>query len=131
MPRRWPRRQHQSSSSGYVLADAVMALGIVLILLAVLTAAVSRQRRGSERLAESRAAIRLAEETITALQTGAAPPAAPEGMSVRVRPLEVKPGGLQTPSGCTWVDVQVTYTNGRASNLSGLVRADAAKGAIK
>ena len=128
MPQR--PRPGQLLSGGYIVADAVMALGIVLILLTVLTVAVSRQRRGSERLAESRAAIRLAEETITAMQRGAAPPAAPAGMSVRVRPTESQ-HGLLTPAGCTWVDVHVTYGNGRASSLSGLVRAEAEKGAIK
>jgi type II secretory pathway pseudopilin PulG len=107
-----------------------MALAIVLILLMVLTVAVSRQRRGSERLADSRAAIRLAEETITAMQTGAAMPAAPEGMSVQIRPTAAK-HDMQLPGGATWVDVQVTYGNGRSSSLSGLVRADAAKGAMK
>jgi hypothetical protein len=95
----------------------------------VLTVAVSRQRRGSERLADSRAAIRLTEETITALQSGAAPPAAPDGMTVTIRPTTAQ-HGLRVPRGCTWVDVHVTY-NGRASTLSGLVRADAAKGATK
>ncbi len=111
------------------MADAVMALAIVLILLTVLTVAVSRQRRGSERLADSRAAIRLAEDAITAMQTGAPLPAAPEGMTLHVRPTTAQ-HGMEVPSGCAWVDVQVTY-NGRSSSLSSLVRADAAKGAIK
>lgn len=124
--RRW-RGQHRT---GYIMADAMMALAIVLILLTVLTVAVSRQRRGSERLADSRAAIRLAEETITALQTGAALPSAPQGMTLQVRPTQAQ-HGLEGPTGCTWVDVLVTYGNGRSSSLSGLVRADAAKGAMK
>ena len=112
------------------MTDAIMALAIVVILLGVLTVAVSRQRRGSERLADSRAASRLAEETITAMQTGAPPPASPEGMKVQVRAAATPPS-LEVPTGSTWVDVQVTYGNGRASSLSGLVRADAAKGAMK
>jgi type II secretory pathway pseudopilin PulG len=112
------------------MTDAVMALAIVLILLIVLTVSVSRQRRGSERLADSRAAIRLAEATITALQTGATPPPAPEGMVVTVRPAPTQPE-TNVPDGTVWVDVNVTYGNARSSSLSGLVRADAAKGAIK
>jgi type II secretory pathway pseudopilin PulG len=112
------------------MTDAVMALAIVLILLMVLTVSVSRQRRGSERLADSRAAIRLAEATITALQTGAAPPPAPEGMTLTVRPASTQPG-VKVPEGTVWVDVNVMYGNARASSLSGLVRADAATGAIK
>ena len=111
------------------MTDAVMALAIVLILLMVLTVSVDRQRRGSGRLADSRAAIRLAEETLTALQTGATPPAAPQGMNVTVRPTPPQPG-VQAPAGSAWVDVRVTYGNGRSSTLSGLVRAAdaAAKG---
>jgi type II secretory pathway pseudopilin PulG len=131
-----PRRQPRN---GYIAADAIMAMAIVAILLTVLTVAVSRQRRGSERLADSRAAVRLAEETITALQTGAAPPTPPSGVTVQVRPLATQPAttqsaatqpALQAPSGSTWVEVLVTY-NGRSGNLAGIVRADAAKGAIK
>jgi type II secretory pathway pseudopilin PulG len=112
------------------MTDAIMALAIVLILLMVLTVAVSRQRRGGERLADSRAALRLAEATITALQTGGKPPAAPDGMSVTVRPAQVQPGA-KVPDGTLWVDVNVTYGNARTSSLCGLVRADAAQGAIK
>jgi hypothetical protein len=124
------RRHRRGHGGGWIMTDAVMALAIVLILLMVLTVAVSRQRRGGERLADSRAAIRLAEATITALQTGATPPAAPEGMAVTVRPAAVQPG-TNVPAGTAWVDVIVTYGNARQSSLAGLVRADAAKGAIK
>ncbi len=106
-----------------------MALAIVLFLLSLLSIAVARQRRGSERLADSRAAIRLAEETITAMQTGGSPPPA-RGMKVQVRSIPTPPH-FTAPSGSMWVDVQVTYGNGRSSNLSGMVRGDAAKGAIK
>jgi type II secretory pathway pseudopilin PulG len=124
------RRAGEDRSGGYVLVDAIMALAIVLILLGVLTVAVSRQRRGSERLADSRAAIRLAEETITAMQTGGTPPTAPQGTKIELHATPT-PAGLEVPSGSTWVDVRVTYGNGRSSSLSGLVRADAAKGAVK
>jgi len=112
------------------MTDAIMALAIVMILLGVLTVSVNRQRRGSERLADSRAAIRLAEATITALQTGTKPPAAPDGMAVSVRAAQTQPE-MSVPDGTAWVDVSVTYGSGRSSSLAGLVRADAAKGAIK
>jgi len=127
------RRRRRQPRNGYIATDAIIALAIVLMLLAVLSVAASRQRRGSERLADSRAAIRVAEETITALQTGATPPAAPQGMTVQVRatpPAQPAQLALEAPSGSKWVDVLVSY-NGRSSTLSGLVRADAAKGAIK
>lgn len=122
-------RERRKVRTGYIAADAITALVIVGILLTVLTVAVSRQRRGSERLADFRAAVRLAEETITALQTGAARPQPPQGVTVQVRPLATPPA-LQAPAGSTWVDVNVTF-NGRSSSLAGLVRADAAKEAMK
>ena len=128
LPRR--RRRRRQDRYGYIATDAIIALAVVLMLLAVLTIAASRQRRGSDRLADSRAAIRLAEETITALQTGATPPTAPGGMAVQVRATPPAQPALEAPPGSTWVDVLVSY-NGRSSTLSGLVRADAAKGAIK
>ena len=106
-----------------------MALAIVLILLGVLTAAMTRQHRGADRLAQSRAAVRLAEDTLTAMQSGTERPAAPDGMTITVRPTEVQPA-LAAPAGNAWIDVTVSY-NGRSTALSGIVRADAAKEAAK
>ena len=119
------RRVPRHGRSGWVMTDAVMALAIVLILLSVLSVAVSRQHRGSQRLADSRAAIRLAEDTITAMQHGTPPPATPDEMKVSVRATATQPG-VVVPKGCAWVDVEVTYGIGRTTRLSGLVRGDAA-----
>lgn len=126
--RRAPQNPHRNA--GYIAADAIIALAIVLLLLSLLSVSVARQRRGSERLADSRAAIRLAEETVTALQTGATPPPPPQGITVQVKPTEAKPQ-LEAPAGSTWVEVVVSYGTGRSSSLCGIVRADAAKGAMK
>ena len=106
-----------------------MALAIVLIMLGVLTTAVARQRRGADRLAETRAAVRLAEDTLTAMQTGTARPNALEGTTISVKPTEVQPA-LAAPAGNMWVDVTVSR-NGRSTTLSGVVRADAASDAAK
>jgi type II secretory pathway pseudopilin PulG len=114
---------------GYIATDAIMALAIVLIMLSVLTTAVSRQRRGADRLAETRAAVRLAEDTLTAMQTGAARPDVPEETTVSVKPTDVQPA-LAAPAGNAWVDVIVSH-KGRSTTLSGIVRADAAKEAAK
>ena len=103
------------------MTDAVTALAIVLILLSVLAVAISRQQRGSQRLADTRAAVRLAEDTITAMQHGATRPTPPEGTKIIVRPGTAQPGIL-APNGCTWVEVEVTYATGRTTRLSGLVR---------
>jgi type II secretory pathway pseudopilin PulG len=114
---------------GWVFIDAITALAIVLIMLAVLATAVSRQRRGAERLAETRAAVRMAEDTLTALQSSVPPPAAPQGVTVTVHPTEVQPA-LPAPAGSEWVEVTIAM-NGRSTTLSGIVRADVAKGASK
>lgn len=119
----------RSKQRGYIATDAIMALAIVAILLTLLTVAVSRQRRGSDRLADSRAAVRLAEATLLAMQTDAALPATPHGFAVTVRQLTAQ-HELQLSSGCTWVEVVVTF-DGRSSSLVGIARADAAKEAIK
>ena len=112
---------HYRSRGGWVMTDAVTALAIVLILLSVLAVAISRQQRGSQRLADTRAAVRLAEDTITAMQHGATRPTPPEGTKVTVRPAATQPG-MPAPNGCAWVDVEVTYATGRTTRLSGLVR---------
>jgi hypothetical protein len=108
-----------------------MALAIVLILLGVLTVAVSRQRRGSERLADSRAAIRLAEENDhrDANRRHARRPRRKEQKSKFARRRRRR--GSKCRVARLGFDVHVTYGNGRSSSLSGLVRADAAKGAVK
>jgi type II secretory pathway pseudopilin PulG len=111
---------------GWVAADAITALAIVLILLGVLTTAVTRQQRGANRLAETRAAVRLAEDTLTAMQSGAKPPATPDGMKVTVRPAEAK-SELAAPPAFVWVDITITH-RGRDTTLSGLARADAING---
>ena len=121
------RRRLRTRRTGYVATDAIMALAIVLVLIGILTTAVARQRRGGERLAESRAAVRLAEATLTAMQTASPPPAVPEGFVVRVRSAEA-PNGLRIPTGCAWVDVEVSFS-GRSTRLAGLARTEAVKGA--
>jgi type II secretory pathway pseudopilin PulG len=109
---------------GWFAADTIMGLAIVLILAALLATAVTRQRKGTERLAESRAAARVAEQIVTAMQSGAAVPPAPQGMNIEIRKVEAP----SQPSGMSWVDVRVNQ-NGRSSNVIGLVRAEAAAAA--
>jgi hypothetical protein len=52
-------------------ADVIIALAVAVILTSALAVAVTRHQRGTQQLAERRAATRLAEATLIALQTGA------------------------------------------------------------
>jgi type II secretory pathway pseudopilin PulG len=109
--------------NGWFLADAIVGMTIVVILTSTLAVAISRQSLGSQRLAESRAATRLAEATLIALQTSQPAPAVPEGAKVMVEPGEAL-------GNCRWATVSVTI-NRHTSQLSGLVRADAPIGGGK
>jgi type II secretory pathway pseudopilin PulG len=106
-------------------ADAIIALGVVAILATALAVSVSRQNLASQRLAEQRAGMRLAEQTILAMQTGQTPPTPPAEMNVSVRRLEFKG---EMPAGSTWVTVTVKR-GAHATELSGIVRVDSVKGA--
>ena len=112
-------RRRRRFRAGWFFPDTIMAIAIVAILLVVLTAAVTRQRKASDRLADSRDAMRIAEQTVTALQTGQSVPT-PPGVTLRVQKLDT----ASDVSRCVWVTV--TVTKGTSSReLIGLVRADA------
>ena len=110
---------------GFMLMDVIVGLIVVAVLTVTLGVAVTKQRRASDRLGDSRESARLAEQTLTALQTAVPPPAAPEGATVSVRRDEA----TKAPDGCMWAVVTVTQ-NGRSVDLCGIVRkgADAASG---
>jgi hypothetical protein len=132
-------RKTRKSRGGWILLDLITALIILLAVMATLTAALARQQRNERKLADTRAAMRLAEETATALQWGQVPPAPPEGESVEIVPLQPqsqpasqptpatpeKPAtSATTPAGHTWVNIRVTH-NGRAATLVALTPAKA------
>ena len=105
--------------AGWFFMDTALAIGIVAILMTVMATAVTKQQRAAARLADARDAIRAAEQSITALQTGQPLPQ-PAGMTIRVRKLDTP---CDVPR-CAWASV--TVTSGTASRqLVGLVRADA------
>jgi type II secretory pathway pseudopilin PulG len=121
-------RKTRESRGGWILLDLITALIILLALMATLTAALVRQQRNERKLADTRAAMRLAEETATALQWGQVPPAPPEGESVEIvpsqPPSQPTPATPATPAGQTWVNIRVTH-NGRAATLVALTPAKA------
>lgn len=113
------------TTRAFMTADVLIALVVVGILSSAVAVAVTRQGRASKQLAQTRAAMRLAEATMLSMQTGAARPAAPEGVKITI---ELATGGGELPKGCGWAVVRV---NGPAQHaeLTGIVRADAMKGA--
>jgi hypothetical protein len=101
------------------MLDMITGLIVLLVLIATFSAALLRQQRGQQKLSDTRAAIRLAEQTASALQLGEAPPAPPEGESIEIVPVssqEAKP-----PAGHAWVRIRVT-NNGRSATLVALAR---------
>src|SRR5688500_9414702 len=103
---------------GWFATEAVLGLAVVMILTAALALSVTRSQRAAQRLADSRAAARLAEATITALQSGNPAPATPAGATVQVRRLDP---AADLPPGTTWANVNVSF-NGRIVELTGVVR---------
>ena len=118
---------------GWIFMDVLTAMMIVAILAGLLGAAVAAQDRALHHLADSRAAMRLAESTLISLQAGDTVAPAPGNGN----PGESRGGGfangpsagnvtirqLSTDSsaaGMVWVQVQATV-NGRHAALVGLV----------
>ena len=113
-----------SRGRAFLTADAVLALAIVGILAAALAATLNRHHKASQRLAEARADVRLAEEVLLAMQSGEKVPSAPQGVKIDLNLLDRR----DAPDGCAWVRVGIAR-GPRMTELVGLVRADALKGA--
>ena len=97
-------RRRRSRHRAFFAADTIIGIAVVAVLLATLSASMLRQQRAMDRLAESRQRVRLAEQTLTALQTSTSLPKPPENVTVTVTPLDSPAAG----AGCTWVRVSVT-----------------------
>jgi hypothetical protein len=104
----------------FFAADLIIALGLTVTVGTLLVVAVSRHNRGADRLAETREAVSLAENTMIALQTGQPIPHAAQGQKIQVQKLDT-PSGVE---GMAWATVK-TVVNGRSATLTGLVRASA------
>ncbi len=106
-----------SPRSGYVFVDALFAILIMTTLAGVLIAAIHGEETSSKYMDDSRAATRLAESALTALQTGQQVPK-PANSSQRIT-LRVLPTSPQL-AGQSWVLVRGSV-KGRAAELIGLV----------
>ncbi len=107
-------------ATGFLMADAVMALTILALLMGVLLMAAGRQRHASLRLKDQRAATALAERGLSRLRMGLE---AGEAPAVRVERLT----GGEAPAGQAWVKV-TAVAQGRWASVAGLVPAGAVKG---
>jgi hypothetical protein len=114
-------RRTQNRHRAFFTADLIIALGLTITVGTLLVVAANRQNRGSDRLAETRAAVSLAEQTITALQTGEPIPHAGEGQKIQVQKLDTASG----VKGMVWATV-TTQVNGRSASLTAMVREAAA-----
>ena len=108
---------------GFMVIETITGLILIIALAATLTAALVRQHTAAQKLSDSRAAMRLAEETITALQLGRPPPAREEGVVIEIAPLAPAQGSPDH----AWVRVRVTLRTGRSVSLTALVRAEASR----
>jgi len=105
------------------MLDVITGLIVLLVLLATFSVALIRQQRGEQRLADTRAAVRLAEQTATALQLGQSPPTPVEGAAIEIVPLQSAEG----MPGRSWVRIRVT-NNGRSATLVALAPTPASGG---
>ena len=112
--------------TAFVSLEAVAGLALLIMFGGVLFVAIVGQNRAATHLAESRAAIRQAEEALLDLQTGGdgsgltvhgstSPGQSP---SIRITPLP----SAESPPGWTWVKVDVQRER-RGRSLVGLVPA--------
>jgi hypothetical protein len=103
------RRRRQR---GFLAVDAVIGIGIVLVLLMMLSAAIAKERHAERGMADRRAAVRQAETALFELQAGEA---APPGVRMEKLP-------DAAPAGYAWMRVTEPAAGDLpAANLVGLV----------
>ena len=106
--------QRQVARRGFVMADVLIALAVVLLLAGLLATSAVWSRRAADRAADARAATATAEAALVGLAQGRPAPA-----DVRVQPLSAGP----PVPGHRWVCVTVAV-HGRSVALVGLARGD-------
>jgi len=102
---------------GYFLFDVLTGLAILLVMTSLLAVALKRHYAASEKLADSRSAVRLAERTLLAMQHHQ--PAPLELAKIEITPRNDQPA----PQGFAWAHVQVSLANSKAE-LIGIVPSD-------
>jgi hypothetical protein len=96
---------------GWVFIDAVWGMILISALAGIFVTAANREQAGLQKLADTRAACRLAEETILDLQQGKGLPNLEADEKVEI--VKLNPQG-------TWIHVDATV-RGRPAELAGYV----------
>jgi type II secretory pathway pseudopilin PulG len=108
---------------GFLLIDALVGITLIGMIVAMFAMASGQYRRSQRALSHQRAAVRVAEHTLYAMQTGgAAAPARDEDVHVTVSRVKG-----EAVDGRVWVSVEVHH-HGQRAELVGLVPLAALKG---
>jgi type II secretory pathway pseudopilin PulG len=99
-----------------MLMDVIGGLILVAMLATVLAIAMNRQNRAQQKLADSRAAVRIAERVLADLQTSGKTAAADDDTRITIHRAE----GAADARGLAWAEVHVAFRDQQAS-LVGLV----------
>ena len=109
------KARKRQGKRGFLAADVLAALALLIIAGAALMVAITRQRTGATRLAETREAGRLAEAALVDLQSGQALPKDTADTKLVIRPCQS--GGAV--GGHHWVEVEAAV-RGQTRVLIGL-----------
>jgi type II secretory pathway pseudopilin PulG len=110
-------------SSGWMLADALVGIGILTVLAGVVVTEISWRTEADKRLENLREATNLAELALDQMQQGPPPAASKASDVIRIEKIA---GGATVPQH-VWVRVVASHA-GQSASLIGLVRADAMGG---
>jgi type II secretory pathway pseudopilin PulG len=108
--------------AGFMLPELIFALALIVAATAIWTTSAAHVRRADRVLADSRDAMRLAEQTLIALRAGEDIPKPPAPNKVTIDRCQ---GGVEV-AGHVWVYVEATVANQRRG-LTGLVPETALK----
>ena len=103
-------------TEAFMIADVMMALGLLGLTAVIFISATNRTDRASDRLANTRYAGRVAEEVLCDLQAGLPVPKDDTDTKISIESTE---DGGKIP-GHHWVQVVVTY-RGQSAGLVGLI----------
>jgi type II secretory pathway pseudopilin PulG len=111
---------------GWLLLEVLGSMFIITLLAAVLFTASEQDRKGLDRLSDSRAAARVAEAALTMMQSGQSPAASDDAARISIHPLS-QPADLPK---LTWVQVHAVVGRDQA-DIVGLVPVSSVAGATQ
>ena len=112
-------RSHPSTHRGFVFIDVALGLALLGIVAVALVTVVGRRQRAAQKLSDTRAATRVAEDALTSLRSGQ-PPAKRADAELRLKRL-----ADTAPQGYAWVRA-TTHIGTSDATVIGVVPATAA-----